>query len=90
MNKKELVNLVAKKSEMTKKDVEQVIDNVLETIQDVLVSGEDVKLTGYFNLTKKERKQRMGRNPRNGEEVIIPASNYVSFKAGKGLKDAVK
>ena len=90
LNKQELVSKVAEKTEMTKKDVGQVVDSVLETIQETLGSGEEIKLTGFGIFSVKNRASRLGRNPRSGEEVQIPASKTPAFKAGKGLKDAVR
>ena len=89
MNKNDLVAAVADKSGLSKADTTKAVDSVFDCITDVLKSGDDVRLVGFgtFNVTK--RAASMGRNPRTGESIKIPASNQPKFKAGKGLKDAV-
>ena len=89
MNKNDLVAAVADKSGLSKADTTKAVDSVFDCITDVLKSGGDVRLVGFgtFNVTK--RAASMGRNPRTGESIKIPASNQPKFKAGKGLKDAV-
>ena len=89
MNKNDLVAAVAEKSGLSKADTTKAVDSVFDCITDVLKSGGDVRLVGFgtFNVTK--RAASMGRNPRTGESIQIPASNQPKFKAGKGLKDAV-
>ena len=89
MNKNDLVAAVAGKSGLSKSDATTAVDSVFDCITDELKSGGDVRLVGFgtFNVTK--RAASMGRNPRTGESIKIPASNQPKFKAGKGLKDAV-
>jgi DNA-binding protein HU-beta len=90
MNKKELISEIASDTGMTKADSERVLNSVLETIKETLVSGDSVKLPGFGAFTVKERKERKGRNPQTGKDIIIPASKSPSFKAGKDLKEAIK
>ena len=89
MNKNDLVAAVADKSALSKADASKAVEAVFDCICDELKSGGDVRLVGFgtFNVTK--RSASMGRNPRTGESIQIPASNQPKFKAGKGLKDAV-
>ena len=90
MNKAELVDAVAEKTEFTKKDVEVTLNAFLATVEESLVKGEKVQLIGFGTFETRERKARQGRNPRKPEEVIkIAASKAPVFKAGKALKDAV-
>src|SRR5699024_4619504 len=90
MNKTDLVNAVAEKSELSKKDAAKAVDSVFETIMDSLSKGEKVQLIGFGNFEVRERAARKGRNPQTGEEIQIPASKVPAFKAGKALKDSVK
>jgi len=90
MNKTDLVNAVAEKSELSKKDAGKAVDSVFETIMDSLSEGEKVQLIGFGNFEVRERAARKGRNPQTGEEIEIPASKVPAFKAGKALKDSVK
>lgn len=89
MNKQQLVDAVAARTSMTKKDSTAAVSAILEVITDTLASGEDVKITGFGGFEVKTREARTGRNPKTGEPVNIPASKYVSFSAGSVLKDQV-
>ena len=89
-NKAELVDRVAKKTQLTKKDVSAAVDALFETIQEALQAGEKVQVIGFGNFEVSERAARKGRNPQSGEEIQIEASKVPAFKAGKALKDAVK
>ena len=89
-NKAELVDRVAKKTLLTKKDVSAAVDALFETIQEALQAGEKVQVIGFGNFEVRERAARKGRNPQSGEEIQIEASKVPAFKAGKALKDAVK
>jgi DNA-binding protein HU-beta len=90
MNKTELKNAVAKKAELSKKDVGKAIDALLEVVTETLAKDENVQLTGFGNFVVRERAARKGHNPQTKEEIEIPASKTPAFKAGKQLKDAVK
>lgn len=74
---------------ITIKDTGIIVDAVLEVIQNTLADGENVHLVGFGNFEVVERNERIGRNPKTGEETIIPASKAVKFKAGKNLKAIV-
>lgn len=89
-NKAELVERVAKKTQLTKKDVTLAVDALFETVQELLQAGEKVQIIGFGNFEVRERAARKGRNPQSGEEIQIEASKVPAFKAGKALKDAVK
>lgn len=89
-NKAELVDRVAKKTQLTKKDVSAAVDALFEAIQEALQAGEKVQVIGFGNFEVRERAARKGRNPQSGEEIQIEASKVPAFKAGKALKDAVK
>ena len=90
MNKVELVEVLAKKLNVTKKEAAAFVTAFTETIHDALVEGKDVKLLGFGNFSVTTRDARKGRNPQTGEVMEIPAHKAVRFKPGKALKDAVK
>lgn len=90
MNKLELIGEVASKSEISKKDVEKVINAFTNVVADTLVDGDKVAITGFGTFEVVERAARTGRNPKTGESIEIGASKSPKFKAGKALKDAVK
>lgn len=89
MNKTELVNALAERTGLSKKNAEEVLTATLDIITETLVEGEKVQLVGFGSFEVRERAARMGRNPRTREEVPIPASRAVQFKSGKVLKNAV-
>ena len=89
MNKAELINAVAEKADVSKKDAEAVVTAALETITGALKEGEKVQLVGFGSFEVKKRAARMGRNPKTKESIEIPASVVPVFKAGKALKDSV-
>ena len=88
-NKAELVDRVAKKTQLTKKDVSATVEALFETIQEALKAGEKVQVIGFGNFEVRERAARKGRNPQTGKEIKIKASKVPAFKAGKALKDLV-
>ncbi|MDR2870728.1 MAG: HU family DNA-binding protein [Deferribacteraceae bacterium] len=90
MNKQELVDKVAKKSGLLKKDVQAVIDLTVETVMDAVKKGDKVTLVGFGTFTSIKRKARKGRNPQTGKEITIPAKKSPKFTAGKAFKDKVK
>lgn len=89
MNKAELINAVAAKADVSKKDAEAVLTAALDTITAAMAEGEKVQLVGFGSFEVKKRAARQGRNPKTKETIEIPASVVPVFKAGKALKDAV-
>ncbi|MDN6162310.1 MAG: HU family DNA-binding protein [Atopostipes sp.] len=89
-NKSDLVDGIASKTGMTKKDSAAAVEAFLEVVQETLVEGDRVQLIGFGSFEVRDRAARKGRNPQTGEELQIPATKVPAFKAGKGLKDAVK
>ena len=90
MTKTELAASVSTTTGLSKKDALFALDATLEAIKNALSSGDTVSILGFGTFSVKERPEREGRNPMTGEPMTIKASKSVSFKAGKGLKDAVK
>jgi len=89
MNKTDLINAVAEKSELSKKDSGNAVEAVLETITKSLANDEEVRLIGFGTFKSKLRAARTARNPQSGESVEVPEKRVPSFKAGKALKDTV-
>ncbi len=90
MNKTELINAVAAKAGISKKDAEKAVAAVFGSIEDALVAGDKVQLIGFGTFEVKERAARQGHNPKTGETIEIAAAKVPSFKAGAALKTAVK
>ncbi len=89
MTKTELINAVAAKAGLTKKDSEKAVAAVVEAVTEALVKGDKVALLGFGTFEVRERAARTGINPRTKETIKIAATKAPAFKAGKALKDAV-
>ena len=89
IGKKELVASIAEKGEFTKKKAEVALNAFLDTITENLAKGHVIRIIPFGSFEVKHREKRKGRNPRTGDEIEIEARNVPTFKAGKGLKDAV-
>lgn len=90
VTKKELIELVAKKGNLTNKASKEAIKVFLNAIRDALKRNEKVILTGFGTFSLRARKQRKGRNPKTGETITIPARNAPGFTPGKSLKKSVR
>jgi DNA-binding protein HU-beta len=91
MNKADLAQSVAEKLNLPKRQVEETLNTVLDTIVAELKKDGEVVLTGFGAFTAKKRAARQGVNPQNPTQKIqIPAVTVPKFKAGKALKDALK
>ena len=90
MTKGELVDAIAGGAGLTKVDAEKAVNAFTETVTKSLKKGDTVSLVGFGAFSVSKRKARKGRNPQTGKEINIPAAKVPKFKAGKGLKDAVR
>jgi DNA-binding protein HU-beta len=86
----ELIAAVADNTDLSRAKATEVVDAVFGAIEGALKKKEEVRLIGFGTFVTASRAATTGRNPRTGEEMQIPASTAVKFKAGKGLKDAVQ
>jgi DNA-binding protein HU-beta len=89
MNKAELVNAMSTETNLTKKDVESVLNSFVNVVSNALENKDKVQLVGFGTFETRERAARTGKNPQTGETLNIPASTVPAFKAGKALKDKV-
>lgn len=89
MTKADLVEDVARASELTKKDAERLVEIVFESIIETLNHGEKIELRGFGSFRVRERGARRGRNPKTGDPVNIPAKRVPYFKPGKELKELI-
>ncbi|MCM3635879.1 MULTISPECIES: HU family DNA-binding protein [Paenibacillus] len=90
MNKTDLINNIAEKNGLTKRDVETVINGFLAEVTDALANGDKVQLIGFGTFETRKRSGRVGRNPQTGEDINIPETTVPAFKAGNKLKEAIK
>ena len=90
LNKKSLIDVVANKLDMTKKDATVAVETVFDTITASLVEGNKVDISGFGKFEVKTRAARTGINPATKETIQIPETKAPAFKAAKALKEAVK
>ena len=86
MTKVDLIDQVAQKTELPKRDVERMLEAAIGAMQQALTHGEKVSLTGLGVFTVADRKARVARNPKTGAQVEVPARKAAKFKPAKELK----
>lgn len=89
MNKNDLIARVATDAGLSKADAGRAVDAMTGAISSALAAGTAVRLVGFGTFSVVDRKATMGRNPRTGERIHIPAARRPKFKTGKALKAAV-
>lgn len=90
MNKAQLISAVSTRCGLSRKDSDLAVNAVFDIITEELAKGERVQLVGFGSFEVRDRPERAGRNPLNGEPLIIKASRAVTFKPGKTVKVAVQ
>ncbi len=89
MNKTQLIEAVAVKANIKKKDAEAAVNALTAVVADALKAGDKVQLVGFGTFGVKTRAAREGRNPKTGAKITIAASKAPAFTAGKALKDSI-
>lgn len=89
MSKQDLVNFIAEETGLTKADSTRALDAMMKGVTEGLKKGEKVTLTGFATFSSAKKEAKMGRNPKTGEPVKIPARVAVTIKAGSKLKEAL-
>ena len=89
MSKSHLIEAIAKDADIAKVTAERIINSLLDTIRKTVTKGGSVQLIGFGTFSSGKRSARIGRNPKTGEEIKIPAAKTVKFSAGKAFKDSV-
>ncbi len=87
MTKAQLVEEVARTTQLTKKHAELIVNTVFESIVDSLRDGDKIELRGFGSFRIRERGPRIGRNPKTGAKVQVPSKRIPYFKPGKELKE---
>ncbi|MBE5759077.1 MAG: HU family DNA-binding protein [Clostridiales bacterium] len=90
MKKAELITAMAEKAGLSKKDAEKALVAFIDTVTAELQSGEKVQIVGFGTFEARKRNARKGNNPLTREPIEIAATTVPAFKAGRGLKDALK
>jgi len=89
MTKADLIEDVARKTELSRKDSEVIVDTIFEGIVKSLRGGDKIEIRGFGSFRTRHRNSRVGRNPKTGERVEVPAKDIPYFKPSKELKDLV-
>lgn len=89
LNKPDFVALLAERCEVSKREAEEMYDDVFGTLADVVTSGEEVAIAGLGRIKIVERAARVANNPRTGEKVEVPAKKVPKFQFSKNIKDSV-
>jgi DNA-binding protein HU-beta len=89
MNKAELVDAIADKAAVTKKEADAVLSAMIDIIMESVANNQKVTLVGFGTFEARERQAREGRNPSTGKPIQIPATTVPAFSAGKGFKEMV-
>ncbi|MEW5979872.1 MAG: integration host factor subunit beta [Acidobacteriota bacterium] len=89
MTKADLVDEVAKVTELSRKDSEVIVETLFDSIIKALKSGDKLEVRGFGSFRIRERKARQGRNPKTGEKVAVPEKKVPYFKPSKELKDLI-
>ena len=89
MTKADLVEEVAKVTGLTRKDSEVIVDTLFESVIKALKAGDKLEVRGFGSFRVRQRNARVGRNPKTGEKVEVPAKRVPYFKPSKELKDLI-
>ncbi|MGH9489479.1 MAG: HU family DNA-binding protein [Terriglobales bacterium] len=89
MTKADLIEQVAQAATVTRKDSERIVEAILESIVQSLRAGDKIEIRGFGSFRTRQRQARLGRNPKTGEKVPVPARRVPFFKPSKELKDGV-
>lgn len=89
MTKEDLIKNVWKELDVTNKEARQIVENVFDTMRNVLAKGEEIEIRGFGKFSLRNKNKRIGRNPRTGEEAEISARRVVTFRPSKIFKNAL-
>ena len=90
MLKAEIIEKVAKEVKLTKKAAKEAVDATFDTVNEALRKGDKVVLSGFGTFIIRNRKARVGRNPKTGNSLQLPQMNTIGFIAAKGMKKTVR
>ncbi len=89
LTKSHLIDAIAEQNGFAKKKSAETVETILEIIKSTLASGEDVLISGFGKFCVKEKRERRGRNPATGEDMILASRRVVTFKCSRKLRDRV-
>jgi integration host factor subunit alpha len=89
LTRKELAKAINEKMGFSQRSAEGIVKTVFDAMKEELLAGNDVKLVNFGSLTVRKKENRVGRNPRTGETIVISKRKMVSFKASRGLREQI-
>jgi len=87
--KSQIVDSIAEKNGFTKRESTEAVETILELIKSTLASGEDVLISGFGKFCAKDKRERKGRNPSTGEDMVLASRRVVTFKCSGKLRDKI-
>ncbi len=87
LTKANIVDSVYDRTQVTKKEASDYVNEVLELMKETLEAGEEIKVSGFGKFEVRKKGERIGRNPRTGDEILIPERKVLRFKVSQVLKD---
>jgi len=90
MTKADLVEIIFEKVGLSKKEAQDIVEIIFDTIKQAFVEGESVKIPGFGTFNVRKKAARRGRNPQTGEELVISPRRVLTFKASNQLKEAIE
>ena len=89
VTKANIIEAVTDQNPFTRRQTKEIIETMLETIKHTLESGEDVLISGFGKFCVKDRKERLGRNPATGKDMLLPPRRVVTFKSSGQLREKI-
>jgi integration host factor subunit alpha len=90
MTKADLVEIIFEKVGLSKKEAQDIVENLFDTIKEAFAEGESVKISGFGTFNVRQKRSRRGRNPKTGEELEITPRKVLTFRASNQLKDLIE
>ncbi len=90
MTKADLVEIIFEKVGLSKKEAQDIIEIIFDTVKQAFVEGESIKIPGFGTFNVRKKAARRGRNPQTGEELVITPRRVLTFKASNQLKDSIE
>lgn len=89
MTKADLVESIYEKVGFSKKESTDIVEMIFDLIKETLETGEKIKISGFGNFVVRDKKERMGRNPQTGEEIMIAPRRVLTFRPSQVLKQSL-
>jgi integration host factor subunit alpha len=89
MTKADLVEIVYEKAGLSKKEAQEIVEDIFDTLKNTLKSGDKIKISGFGNFVLRDKRPRKGRNPQTGDDIEITARRVLTFRPSQILKSYI-